>query len=293
MHKNRLFYSLFIAIFMLGVIFTTNYGYAEKNNQQPEKQVKQQEQQEKQQKQEKSDIVKYRIPDSVLNIAKDNTYPNPSQDLPRIQPSELTAELLSTSKVPIENPDLILMLNETTINKPILALGYKATIYLGRWPLNYESKETSPNWEYQQINTNFYDNRGGNSPYKIHYVQEMQKIVKGGLTAKIPHSNDVKKMMLVKAAEKTNLPLSFETIIGAGTKKGQYYNIPIRKLGYLDAFAPAINEKGTVTYGEVYLVLKGGKKSIVVKNVTSQGISAWIPIQDHISFRFIAIEIPR
>lgn len=44
----------------------------------------------------------------------------------------------------------------------------------------------------------------------------------GGLTAKIPKTEDVQKMMLLKATEKTNLPLAFETIIGAGTKKMKY-----------------------------------------------------------------------
>ncbi|WAA08992.1 YfkD famly protein [Fervidibacillus albus] len=236
---------------------------------------------------------KYKIPSSVLNVTKENTYPNPSQDLPKLQPSELTQQLLETSNVKIENPDLIRILNESSISKPFIALRHHATIYLGNWPLNYVSKETSANWEYQKINTNFYDNRNGKAPYKIHYVQEMQKLVKGGLTAKVPNAGDVKKMMLLKATEKTNLPLSFETIIGASTKKDQYYNIPIRKLGYLDAYAPAINEKGTVTYGEVYLVLKGGKKKLTVKNVTSQGIGAWIPIQDHVTFKFNAVESPR
>jgi hypothetical protein len=235
----------------------------------------------------------HKIPNSVLTIIKENTYPNPSQDLPELQPSESTKELLETANVPIENPELILLFNESSFGKPIFALGYKSTIYLGNWPLHYESRETSPNWEYQKINTNFYDNRGGKSPYRIHYVQEMQKTVRGGLTAKIPRAGDVKKMMLREATKKTALPLSFETVIGAGTKKDQYYNIAPRKLGYLDAFAPAINEKGTVTYGEVYLVLRGGKKSIKVKNVTSQGIGAWIPIQDHVSFKFIAVDAPR
>lgn len=237
--------------------------------------------------------TKYRIPNSVLNITKENTYPNPSQDLTYLQPSELTQELLQSAKIKIENPNLILLLNETAIHKPILAVGYKASIYLGKWPLNYESKETSPNWEYQKVNTNFFDNRGGKAPFKLHYVQEMQKIVRGGLTANIPNSEDVKQMMLLKAIEKTKLPLSFQTMIGAGTKKDQFYNIPPKKLGYLDAYAPAINEKGIVTYGEVYIKLKGGKKSIVVKNVTSQGIGAWIPIQDHVSFTFNAVEVPR
>lgn len=236
---------------------------------------------------------KYEIPGSVITIVKENTYPNPAQDLPKLQPSELTEELLRTAKIKIENPNLLLMLNETSITKPWIAFGYRAQIYLGKWPLNYESKETSPNWEYQKINTNFYDNRSGNAPYKIHYVQEQQKIVRGGLTAKIPHARDVQQMMLRKAMEKTRLPLSFETVIGQGTKKDQYYNVPAKKLGYLDAYAPAINEKGTVTYGEVYLVLKGGKRFIEIKNITSQGIGAWIPIQDHVSFNFYAVDAPR
>jgi hypothetical protein len=36
----------------------------------------------------------------------------------------------------------------------------------------------------------------------------------------------------------------------------------------------------------VYLVIKGTKRTIVVKNVTSQGIGAWIPVQDHLSFTY-------
>lgn len=62
-------------------------------------------------------------------------------------------------------------------------------------------------------------------------------------------------------------------------------------LGYLNGFAPAVNEKGNVTYGEVYLMLKGSKKSIVIKNVTSQGISAWIPIQDHVHSNLLLASI--
>lgn len=234
-----------------------------------------------------------KIPDSVLNITKENTYPNPTQDLPTLQPSELTEELIASSKVKIENPDLIRMLNETNVNSTPFAFGYRAVIYLGQWPLNYESTETAPNWEYQKINTNYYDNRGGKANYQIHYVQEAQKVVRGGLTAKIPEAEDVKKMMLVKAAEKTGLPLVFETVVGAGTKKDHVYNIPPKRLGYLLGYAPAVNEKGKVTYGEVYLMLKGNKKLIVVKNVTSQGIGAWIPLQDFVTFGFVASERPR
>ncbi|MDZ5473540.1 YfkD family protein [Bacillus sp. 31A1R] len=233
------------------------------------------------------------IPNSVMNITKENTYPNPTQDMPTLQPSELTQALIDSSKVKIENPDLIRMLNESSVNSTPFAVGYRAIIYLGQWPLSYESTETAPNWEYQKINTNYFDNRGGKKNYQIHYVQEAQKIVRGGLTAKVPDSEDVKKMMLLKAAQKTGLPLAFETVIGGGTKKDQIYNIPPKRLGYLYGFAPAVNEKGKVTYGEVYIMLKGSKKLIVVKNVTSQGIGAWIPIQDHVSFSFSATERPR
>lgn len=235
----------------------------------------------------------FTVPNSVLNIVKDNTYPNATLDLPRLEPSDLTSELIDTSKVKIENPELIRMLNETTVNSTPFAVGYRAIIYLGQWPLNYESIETSPNWEYQKVNTNYFDNRGGKAPYQIHYVQEAQKIVRGGLTAKISNTEDVKKMMLMKASQKTDLPLAFETIIGGGTKKDQVYNVPPKMLGYLYGFAPAINEKGKVTFGEVYLMLKGGKKMILIKNVTTQGIGAWIPIQDHVSFSFVASELPR
>lgn len=233
-----------------------------------------------------------KVPDSVLNITKENTYPNPTQNLPTLQPSELTEDLIATTKVKIENPNLIRMLNETNVNSTPFAIGYRAVIYLGHWPLNYESTETAPNWEYQKVNTNYYDNRGGKANYQIHYVQEAQKVVEGGLTAKVSQADDVKKMMLLRAAEKTNLPLAFQTVIGAGTKKGHVYNIAPKRLGYLYGYAPAVNEKGKVTYGEVYLMLKGNKKMIVVKNVTSQGIGAWIPIQDYISFQFIASDKP-
>ncbi|WP_018663840.1 YfkD famly protein [Heyndrickxia acidiproducens] len=233
------------------------------------------------------------IPSSVLNITKENTYPNPTQDLPYLQPSDFTSKLLKTSNVRIENPNLIRMLNETTVNRSFLSIGLRAKVYLGEWPLNYESVETSPNWQYQKINTNYFDNRGGESNYKMHYVQESQKVVRGGLTAKVAKSDDVKKMMLLKAMENSKLPLAFDTIIGAGTKKDHEYNIAPKRLGYLYAYAPAINEKGKVTYGEVYLVLKGTKREMIVKNVTSQGIGAWIPVQDYISFSFAVTEQPK
>lgn len=275
---------LIILSALLTILFLQTSVMAEKKAEKPEK---------TEEKVEKKPASGITIPNSVLNITKENTYPNPDQDMPTLQPSELTQKLIDTAKVKIENPDLIRMLNETSVNSTPFAFGYKAVVYLGQWPLNYESTETSPNWEYQKINTNYFDNRGGKAPYQIHFVQEAQKVVKGGLTAKIPNAEDVQKMMLLKATEKTGLSLAFETIIGGGTKKDNVYNIPPKRLGYLYGYAPAINEKGKVTYGEVYLMLKGNKKVIVVKNVTSQGIGAWIPVQDHMSFGFVVSERPR
>lgn len=239
---------------------------------------------------EKKDFT---IPSSVLPISKENTYTNPTQDLPYLQPSTLAEELLGTTDVKIENPDLIRIFNESTINDSKLAIGFRASIYLGEWPLAYESNGTEVNWEYQKVNTNFIDNRGGQSPQKLAYTQEQQKRVNGGLTAKIPNSEAVKKMMMIKAAEHTNLPLAFDTVIGQGTKKNNSYHIAPKQVGYLHSYVPAAHEKGKVTYGEVYLTFKGGKRKLEVKNVTQQGVGAWIPVQDHLSFAFIAANQPK
>lgn len=233
------------------------------------------------------------IPNSAVDISKENTYPNPTQDLPYLQPSSFAKQLIESANVKIENPELIRLLNESSVSSTPFALGYRATIYLGQWPLNYQSLETSTNWEYQKVNTNFLDNRGGNAPQKLYYKQELQKHIRGGLTAPVPNEEVVKKMMLLTAMKKTNLPLSFSTVIGIGTKKDQPYQVPVKKLGYLYAYAPAVNEKGKVTYGEVYIVLKGNKKKIVVKNVMTQGVGAWIPVQDRLSFSYMISDQPR
>lgn len=50
-------------------------------------------------------------------------------------------------------------------------------------------------------------------------------------------------MMLLKALEKVQLPLSFKTTIGYGTGHERVYNISPSQLGYLYAYTPAVNEK--------------------------------------------------
>ncbi|QKY68243.1 YfkD famly protein [Lentibacillus sp. CBA3610] len=228
----------------------------------------------------------YEVPSHVLNISKENTYPNSTEDQEVVEPSELTEELINDVEITIENPDLIKMLNETSINPSPISFGYRGMVFLGRWPLNYKSDETNINWEYQNINTNELNNIGGDSEKKMQYNQQEQKEIKGALTNKITNPDDVKKMMLLQAKDKLELPLAYTSVIGQNTEKDNTYSVPAKKYGELEAYAPAVNERGQVTFGEVYVQLKGNSKSIVVKNVTKQGIGAWIPVQDHVSFSF-------
>ncbi|WP_028784900.1 YfkD famly protein [Thalassobacillus devorans] len=227
-----------------------------------------------------------RLPSHVLNISKDNTYPNSTEDQVVLEPSELSKELIEESEVKITNPRLIELLNETSLKPSPLAIGYRGEVYLGKWPLNYTSKETSINWEYQHINTNELNNQASQTTEKLKYLQKEEKHVKGGLTAKIDVPDQVKRMLLLEAQNNTNLPLSFHTVVGSGTKQQNSYAVPVNKIGVLQAYAPAVNEKGTVAFGEVYIQLKGSKKELVVKNIKKQGIGAWIPIQDHVSYSF-------
>ncbi|MGV2620536.1 YfkD family protein [Halobacillus sp. ACCC02827] len=235
----------------------------------------------KQSKDDKGDI-----PSHVLNISKDNTYPNSTDDQQLLEAEDITKQLMKDTNIRITNPQLIEMLNETSLKPSPLAIGYRGEIFLGRWPLAYESKETNINWEYQKINENEKNNHGGESVEKLSYLQQEEKQVKGGLTSRISQSDQMMKLILLEAQNNTKLPLSFNTVIGKGTKQNNSYAVPTNKVGILHAYAPAVNEKGDVTFGDVYIQLKGSKKTLSIKNVTRQGIGAWIPIQDHVSFSF-------
>src|SRR5699024_5465324 len=207
-------------------------------------------------KKEKKEEDKLSIPDYVVSISKENTFPNAAEDQEVVEPSEVTKELLEDTDIPIENPDLIKQLNESSIKPSPIAIGYRGNIFLGRWPLHYKSENTTVNWEYQKINVNELNNIGGDTGQTLQYNQEEEKEVKGALTSKISNPDDVKKMMLLRAKENTDLPLSYETVIGKGTKKANAYNVPVKKYGYLDGYVPAVNEKGQIIFGEVYLELK-------------------------------------
>ncbi len=165
------------------------------------------------------------LPSSIINIEKENTNPNQDEEFPHLKPSEFTKELLESSNEPIENPYLIKILNESSINKSPFALGMRATIFMGTFPLNYQSEQSTPNWQYQKVNTNTYDNSSGKVNQQMSYAQQIQKRIKGGLTSKVEQAEDVQNMILLKTRKKTKLPLSLETMVGAGTKLEQERNI--------------------------------------------------------------------
>lgn len=230
--------------------------------------------------------AEFQIPETVKNVSRQNTYPNADTIPERVQPSQMTQELFETTDFAIENPNLIRMLNESSIKNSFLSIGVRSTIFLGNWALSYQSKETTPNWEFAVANTNMFDNRKGNQAKEITYRQNNQFTAVGGLTTPTQSEEDVKKLMMLKAQEKSGLNLSFQTTIGKETTSNTIMKIPLNKVGYLQAYVPAINEKGTVIYGEVYFQMRGSKSKLVIKNVTNTGVSAWIPIQDYLSFKY-------
>src|SRR5690625_1467205 len=175
---------------------------------------------EKEEKKEKEDT--FTLPKNVISLAKANTFPNTTEDVEVIEPSDATKELLEEIDIPIENPDLIKLLNESTIKPSPLAIGYRANVYLGRWPLHYQSENRTVIWDYQEINENKLDNIGGKDVQEIRYIQQDKKEVKGALSNKIDHSNVIKKMILQKASETTEWPLTFTTVFSKNTKLDNY-----------------------------------------------------------------------
>lgn len=228
------------------------------------------------------------LPPSVVDISKENTYPNPSNDASQLVPGDETEALLKTAQVPIENPVLIKMLNESTLRPSKWSVGNYARIYLGNWPLAYISKESSVNWEYREVNDNAVDTRGNENGTKISYAQKSHAKVTGGLTARVPKQREVTQMIMAEAMKKTHLPIAFSTIVGGGTKVDRIYQVEPKKVAHLYGYVPAVNEKGKVVYGEVYLVMRGGQCTLDVKNRVERGIGAWLPVQDHLSLRYVA-----
>ncbi|WP_240468742.1 YfkD family protein [Gracilibacillus sp. YIM 98692] len=226
------------------------------------------------------------IPDYVENIDEENTSPKKSEEQNNVEPSNLVNTLMDGLNIEIENPELVQLLNESSLNPSPLAFGYRGNIYLGRWPLRYDSEESNVKWEFQVVNTNEVDNRYGDKEESVYYHQEEDKHVKGALTAKVDRANQIKQMVLNKASQQVDLPLTFHAVIGNDTKLSKTYAIPKGDIGRLEAYLPVLQEKGQITYGEVYLELKGSGKELVIKNVTKQEVGAIIPVQNHLAFKF-------
>src|SRR5699024_12442309 len=122
--------------------------------------------------------------------------------------------------------------------------------YLGRMPLEYKSEDTSVIWDYNLVNENELNNIGGKDVQELQYYQNKEKEIKGALTNKISNTSIEKKMMLESSKQKTNLPISFTIKIGRNTKLDNIYELPEEKSGLLEMYAPAINKKDKVIFGE-------------------------------------------
>src|SRR5699024_8215728 len=119
-------------------------------------------------KDKKKEKDSFDLPKTVLPISKENTFTNVTENVEMMEPSEETKELLKKTYINIENPELIAILNETTINLSPIGSGYRASIYLGRMTLEYKTEDTSVIWDYNQVNENELNNKGGKD------VQELQ-----------------------------------------------------------------------------------------------------------------------
>src|SRR5699024_2283145 len=219
----------------------------------------------------KKDKEQLKLPNNVLSITKANTFPNPSEEMAIVEPSSFTKQLLENVAEPIENPEIIKMLNESSVKTSPFTLGYNAEIYLGRWPLYYKSESSSIIWDYEPINENELNNRNSNEPQEIKYVQQKDKIVKGALMNKVDNPDMIKKLILQKTKSKSAFSVAFSTKVGANTKLNNVYNVGAKKLGLLEASVPAENKKGQVVYGDVYIKSKGSDISLHIQNVTKHG----------------------
>ncbi len=228
---------------------------------------------------------KEEVPDNLVSIEKENTYTHMSEEDATIEASDEVKDLLDDAEMDINNPVLIKLLNESTIKPSPIAFGYRATIFLGHWPLAYQSDSSEVKWDFQTINRNEV-NANSAKKEELFYYQIEEKHVKGALTAKVERSDQINQMILQAARDQHDLPLTFHAVVGKETKTSKTYTVPESKTGSLEAHIPAVKDKGKLTLGEVYLELKGSKKKLVIKNVTKQEIGAYIPIANHLTFSF-------
>ncbi|SEO65272.1 YfkD-like protein [Amphibacillus marinus] len=219
------------------------------------------------------------LPAHVQSIEQENTRVQEHAQAVFGEAKSLTKTMLEKQAQQISNPFFIEQLNETQVNNSKFAFGYKSEVYLGRWPLHYESKETGINWSYQKVNENYV------SPERIKYFQTDEVKVNGGIQSKIPGSEQIQQMVLQNVMERLSIPVSFEASFGADTEKVLALNNNAGR-ETLEAYAGAVKEVGQVTYGEVFLTMNGRKQDLTIKNVVDEEITVWLPIPNRLAFHF-------
>ncbi|WP_017473747.1 YfkD family protein [Amphibacillus jilinensis] len=217
------------------------------------------------------------LPSHVQSVEEENTVEQKQETIKDIDVEGFVEKLLKKSEVEITNPHFIEQLNATDVNNSKFAFGYSSEVYLGRWPLHYQSKETSVNWAYQKINENFV------SGTPLTYLQNEEAQISGGIQNKVANSDQVQSMVLTSVSERVEWPIAYKAVFGATTEK----QIPLANEAgaeRLEAYAAAVKESGIITYGEVYLSMTGRNQTLKIKNVVEEEVMTWLPIQHYLAF---------
>ena len=217
------------------------------------------------------------IPAHVQSIEEENTAEQENEVIIDSEAEELTEQWLEKSDIEITNPHLIIQLNETEVNRSIFAFGYSSEVYLGRWPLSYQTSESSVNWSYQKINDNYL------AGDELNYLQIEEQKVSGGLQSSVDQSEQVQNMILKDVTERIKWPIDYQATFGANTEK----TLPMSNdsgAERLEAYVGAVKETGTITYGEVYLTMTGRKQELTIKNIVEEEVTAWLPVKNHLAF---------
>lgn len=217
------------------------------------------------------------IPSHVQSIEQENTAQQKNREFIDVERTALTQKWIEESDLKITNPYLINQLNETEVKRSFFAFSYSSEVYLGRWPLFYQSTESSVNWNYQKINNNYV------AKEVINYFQNEDQLISGGLHSQVSNSEQVQNMILEDTRKRIVWPIDYQATFGAQTKK-QISMTNSSGSEQLEAYGGAVKETGTVTYGEVYLSMTGRKQELIVKNVVEQEVTAWLPVQNYLAF---------
>src|SRR5699024_10584101 len=127
----------------------------------------------------------FEVPSHVLSISKENTFPNSTEEQEIVEPSKTTKKLIEGADTEIQNPELIKMLNESSIKPSPIGFGYRGMVYLRRSPLHYKALETTVTGAYKTVNTNESKNVRVDDAKQMSYLREDEKAVTGPLTNKI------------------------------------------------------------------------------------------------------------